>query len=82
MLKLNTYCKFLGAHLLISLKKSNFVIVNFIAMATDIKSIPVLKGKAAIAFNQKIAKNTAKKSSVNFTKEASMSAKILAKAKI
>ena len=51
-------------------------------MAIVIKSIPVLKNKAATAFNQKAAENTAKKFSVNFSKQASISAKILAKAKI
>jgi hypothetical protein len=51
-------------------------------MAIAIKSIPVLKDKAAESFTKKVAEQTAKKSSVDFTKQASVSAKILAKAKL
>ncbi|MEO8151325.1 MAG: hypothetical protein ABI723_27080 [Bacteroidia bacterium] len=51
-------------------------------MAITIKSIPVLKDKAAATFTKKIAANNAKKSTVNFSKQTSVSAKILAKAKI
>ena len=51
-------------------------------MAIAIKSIPVLKDKAAASFIKKVAENTAKKFSVNFSKQNSISAKILAKAKI
>ena len=51
-------------------------------MAIAIKSIPVLQDKAAVTINQKVAENTARRSSVNFSKQASISAKILAKAKI
>jgi len=51
-------------------------------MAIAIKSIPVLKDKAAAAFTIKVDEGTARKSSVNFSKQASVSAKILAKAKL
>lgn len=51
-------------------------------MAIAIKSIPVLKDKAAASFAQKVAISTAKKSSVNFTKQTAVSTQILAKAKI
>ena len=55
---------------------------NISTMAIAIKSIPVLKDKAAASFIKKVAENTAKKFSVNFSKQNSISAKILAKAKI
>ena len=51
-------------------------------MALAIKSIPVLKDKAAASFSQKEAENSARKSSINFSKQTSVTAKILAKAKI
>ncbi|MDP2687043.1 MAG: hypothetical protein Q8O62_07465 [Aequorivita sp.] len=51
-------------------------------MAIAIKSIPVLKDKAAASFTLKIAENIAKRSSVNFSKQTSIAVKILAKAKI
>ncbi len=51
-------------------------------MAIAIKSIPVLKDKAADSFNLKVAENTTKKSTVNFSKQNAVSAKILAKAKL
>ncbi|WP_335966923.1 hypothetical protein [Galbibacter sp. PAP.153] len=51
-------------------------------MAIAIKSIPVLKSKAAAQFTSKIADNTAKKSSIDFSKESDMAARILAKAKL
>jgi hypothetical protein len=51
-------------------------------MAIAIKSIPVLKDKAAVSFAEKVAISTAKKSSVNFTKQTAVSAQILSKAKI
>lgn len=51
-------------------------------MAIAIKSIPVLKDKAAASFSKKVAENSANKLSINFSKETSTSAKILAKAKI
>lgn len=51
-------------------------------MAIAIKSIPVLEDKAVATFFQKIAENSAKRSSVNFLKQTSVTAKILAKTKI
>ncbi len=51
-------------------------------MATKIKSIPVLRDKAAQAFISTVKVNTAKKSSVDFSKQVSVVSKILAKAKI
>ncbi|WCO02905.1 hypothetical protein [Psychroserpens ponticola] len=51
-------------------------------MAIAIKSIPVLKDKAAAHFTSKVAENSAKKSSVDFSKQTSIAARILAKAKI
>ncbi|MDE3741168.1 hypothetical protein [Maribacter polysaccharolyticus] len=51
-------------------------------MAITIKSIPVLKDKAAAHFNSKIAENNAKKSSIDFSKQTSVASKILAKAKL
>ena len=51
-------------------------------MAIAIKSIPILKDKAAVIFNEKVAVSTAMKSSVNFSKQTAISARILAKAKI
>jgi hypothetical protein len=53
-----------------------------ITMAIAIKSIPVLKSKAAKAFVDRISGNTAKKSSVDFSKQANVASKILAKAKL
>ena len=54
-------------------------------MAIEIKSIPVLKGKAAARFIDKANKaveNSAKKSSVDFSKQALIRDEILAKAKL
>lgn len=51
-------------------------------MAIEIKSIPVLKDKEAASLSQKVIENSTKKSSINFSKQTSISAKILAKAKI
>jgi len=51
-------------------------------MAIAIKSIPVLRDKVAQAFTCSVTVNTAKKSSVDFSKQVSVAAKILAKAKI
>lgn len=51
-------------------------------MAIAIKYIPVLKDKEAASFAKKMEASTAKKSSVNFTKQTAITAKILAKAKI
>lgn len=51
-------------------------------MAIAIKSIPVLKNEAAQAFIAKVSGNSAKKSSVDFSKQANVASKILAKAKL
>ena len=51
-------------------------------MAIAIKSIPVLRDKAAQAFTSSVTVNTAKKSSVDFSKQANVASKILAKAKL
>jgi hypothetical protein len=49
-------------------------------VAIAIKSMPVLRDKAALAFTQSVMVNTAKKSSVDFSKQVSVASKILAKA--
>ena len=51
-------------------------------MAIAIKSIPVLKDEVAASFTKKVAENSAKKSSVDFSKQIALSAKILSKAKL
>jgi hypothetical protein len=51
-------------------------------MAIAIKSIPVLKEKAAATFTKKVTENTARKNSVNFAKQVAVSSQILVKAKI
>lgn len=51
-------------------------------MAIPIKSIPVLKDKAASSFAEKVAISTANKSSVNFIQQTAVLAQILAKTKI
>ncbi|GAB1858384.1 hypothetical protein MHTCC0001_32210 [Flavobacteriaceae bacterium MHTCC 0001] len=51
-------------------------------MAIAIKSIPVLQEKAAADFTQKVAENSAKRSSIDFSKQSTIASKILAKAKI
>lgn len=51
-------------------------------MANAIKAVPVLKEDVAISFNKKARAAVAKKSTVKFSKQAAISAKILAKAKI
>ncbi|UKM63886.1 hypothetical protein GSB9_00432 [Flavobacteriaceae bacterium GSB9] len=51
-------------------------------MAIAIKSIPVLKDKAAASFTTKITENSAKRSSIDFSKQSSVAAKILEKAKL
>jgi len=52
-------------------------------MAITIKSIPVLTGNAAAKFIAKANENySQKKSSVDFSKQASQAEKILAKAKM
>ena len=51
-------------------------------MATEIKAIPVLRGKEAESFVKKANENLAKKHTINVTKKANVVSKILAKAKI
>lgn len=51
-------------------------------MAIAIKSIPVLKDKAAVHFIEKVAENSAKKSSIDFSKQTTVASKILAKANL
>ena len=51
-------------------------------MAIAIKSIPVLKSKAAANFSNKILKIYARRSFIDFSKQTSVASKILAKAKI
>lgn len=51
-------------------------------MAIAIKSIPVLKEKAAVTFNNKVVSNSAKRATVDFSKQAAIARKILAKATI
>lgn len=51
-------------------------------MAIAIKSIPVLRTKAADVFVKKAKANSAVKRTVNFAQQADIASKILAKAKI
>ena len=51
-------------------------------MAIAIKSIPVLKAKAAAGFTSRVKKNSAVKHTVKFSKQTAVAAKILAKSKI
>lgn len=51
-------------------------------MAIAIKSIPVLKDKVAKTFTEKVKVNTAKKSTIDFSKQLNVTSKILAKAKL
>ena len=51
-------------------------------MAIAIKSVPVLKDIAAVSFADRAKKAIAKKSSIDFKNEMSISSKILAKAKL
>lgn len=51
-------------------------------MAIAIKSIPVLKDSAADNFTSRVSENTAKKSSIDFSKQSSVASKILAKARL
>lgn len=51
-------------------------------MVIAIKSIPVLKAKAADSFVKKAKANSAVKRSVSFTEQVTTASKILAKAKI
>lgn len=51
-------------------------------MAIAIKSIPILKGKAADNFITRVKKNTTRRASIDFTKQSSTASKILQKAKL
>lgn len=51
-------------------------------MAIAIKSIPVLRDRAASTFVAKAVSNSTKKATVNFSKQAKNTNKILAKSKI
>ncbi len=51
-------------------------------MAIAIKSIPVLKDQAAVHFTNRVTENSARKSSVDFSKQTSVATKILAKANL
>ncbi|MCT4662905.1 MAG: hypothetical protein N4A40_13695 [Tissierellales bacterium] len=51
-------------------------------MAIAIKSIPILTKQAASNFEKRVEENTAKRASIDFTKERSIAEKILAKANI
>lgn len=51
-------------------------------MAIAIKSIPVLKEKAAVTFNNEVVANSAKRATVDFSEQAAIASKILAKATI
>lgn len=51
-------------------------------MAIAIKSIPVLRDKAAVHFTTKVAENSAKRYTVDFSKQSSVASKILAKANL
>jgi len=51
-------------------------------MANAIKAVPILRDKVASAFNTKAKASSLKKSTIKFAKQASISSKILAKAKI
>ncbi|MCB9426667.1 MAG: hypothetical protein H6584_06525 [Flavobacteriales bacterium] len=51
-------------------------------MAIAIKSIPILRKKAASDFIKKVDESTARKSSVDFSKQVSTASKIFAKAKL
>ena len=52
------------------------------AIAEAMKGGLVLKDKAAVHFTSKVAENSAKKSSIDFSKQTSVASKILAKAKL
>lgn len=51
-------------------------------MAIAIKPVPVLKDDDAVRFDSNAEVSIAKKSSVKFSKQVAVSAKILAKAKL
>ena len=50
-------------------------------MAIAIKSIPILKDKAASSFNKKVESNSTRKATVDFSRQNTVASKILAKAK-
>jgi hypothetical protein len=56
--------------------------LNNTIMAIAIKSIPVLKDNVAKTFTKKVSVNNANKSTIDFSKQASVASKILAKAKL
>lgn len=51
-------------------------------MALAIKSIPVLKAEVAISFTKDASAQSAKKATVDFSKQSAQASKILAKAKL
>lgn len=51
-------------------------------MAIAIKSIPILKSRAAATFTQKIKANSLNRRAINFSKQSKTATKILSKAKI
>lgn len=51
-------------------------------MAIAIKSIPVLRDEAAANFTSRVAENSARKYSVDFSEQTSIAARILAKANL
>lgn len=51
-------------------------------MAIAIKSIPVLKEKAAVTFNKIVTANSARRATIDFSAQSSVASKILAKAKL
>jgi hypothetical protein len=55
--------------------------LNDLKMAIAIKSIPILKNKAAQAFIEKASSNSEKKSTIDFSLQSSIASKILEKAK-
>tara|TARA_R110002072_G_scaffold172857_3_gene327369 strand:+ start:264 stop:419 length:156 start_codon:yes stop_codon:yes gene_type:complete len=51
-------------------------------MAIAIKSIPVLKNKAAVHFTNKVTENSARRNTIDFSQQTTIASKILAKAKL
>jgi hypothetical protein len=51
-------------------------------MATRIKTVPLLQGKEAEAFENRASANLAKKATVDFSKEAKTAQEILSKSKL
>lgn len=58
------------------------ITINYVIMAIAIKNIPLLKEDVAVAFDSKAEAAIAKKSTIKFSKQLAVSAKILKKAKI